>query len=94
MPWCIYDETIGISDENIFKSNINFLTLGTLEEGSYTPNNRNSIKSEQIENAPLASLISTEKFNSMLVLGSSGENVHHFGAFLSDENIFKSNIYS
>ena len=32
------------------------------EEGSYLPSNRNSPKSELIENAPLAILISTEQF--------------------------------
>ena len=31
-------------------------------EGSYLPSNRNSPKSERIENAPLAILISTEQF--------------------------------
>ena len=36
-------------------------------EGSNLPSKRNSPKSERIENAPLAILISTEKFNSMLV---------------------------
>ena len=40
------------------------------EAGSYSP------KSERIAITPLAILISTEQFNSMLVLGSSGENVH------------------
>ena len=44
------------------------------KEGSYLPSNRNSPESERIENAPLAILISTGQFNSMLVLGSSGEN--------------------
>ena len=53
------------------------------EEGSYLPSNRNSPKSEWIENAPLAILTSTEQFNSMLVLGSSGENGLCFGAFFS-----------
>ena len=53
------------------------------EEGSYLRSNRNSPESELIENTPLAILISTEQFKSMLVLGSSGENVHRFGAFLS-----------
>ena len=43
----------------------------------------NTPKSERIENAPLAILISTEQFNSILVLWSSGENVHRLGAFLS-----------
>ena len=52
-------------------------------EGSYLRSNRNSPKCEWIENAPLVILISTEQFNSLLVLGSSGENVHRFGAFLS-----------
>ena len=33
--------------------------------------------------ATLAILISTEQFNSVLVLGSSGENVNRFGTFLS-----------
>ena len=33
-----------------------------VQEGSYLPSNRNSPKSEQIENAPLAILISTEQF--------------------------------
>ena len=51
-------------------------------EGSYLPSNRKSPKSERIENAPLTILISTEQFNSMLVLASSEENVHRFGAFL------------
>ena len=32
------------------------------EEGSYLPSNRNSPKSERIENAPFAILISTEQF--------------------------------
>ena len=32
------------------------------EEGSYLPSNRNSPKTERIENAPLAILISTEQF--------------------------------
>ena len=32
------------------------------EEGSNLPSNRNSPKSERIENAPLAILISTEQF--------------------------------
>ena len=41
------------------------------EEGSYLPSNRNSPESERIENAPLAILISTKQFNSMLFLGSS-----------------------
>ena len=31
-------------------------------EGSYLPSNRNSPKSERIENAPLAILISTQQF--------------------------------
>ena len=43
--------------------------------------NRNSPKIEWIENAPLAILISSEQFNSMLVLESSGENVLRFRAF-------------
>ena len=38
---------------------------------------------ERIENAPLTIPISTEQSNSMLVLGSSGENMHCFRAFLS-----------
>ena len=33
-----------------------------LQEGSYLPSNRNSPKSEQIENSPVAILISTEQF--------------------------------
>ena len=36
-------------------------------EGSNLPSNRNSPKCERIENAPLAILISTKQFNSMLV---------------------------
>ena len=55
----------------------------SLEGESYLPSYRNSPKSEQIENAPEAILISTKQFNSMLVLGSSGEYVHRFMAFLS-----------
>ena len=51
------------------------------EEGSYLPSKRNSSKSERIENVPLAILISTKQFDSMLVLGSSEENVHHFRAY-------------
>ena len=57
--------------------------LCVLEDGCYLPSNRNSPKRERIENVPLAILISTEQFNSMLVLGSPGENVHRFGAFLT-----------
>ena len=60
-----------------------FIKQDLWEEGSYLSSNRNSPKSEWIENAPLAILISTEQFNSMLALGSSGENVYRFGAFLS-----------
>ena len=52
-------------------------------EGSYLSSNRNSPKSEWTENDSLAILISTEQFNSMFVLQSSGENVYRFGAFLS-----------
>ena len=36
-----------------------------LKEGSYLLSNRNSLKSDRIENAPLAILISTEQFNSI-----------------------------
>ena len=57
--------------------------LSWFSVGSYLPSHRNSPESEQIENTPLAILISTKQFNSMLVLGSSGEHVPHFGAFLS-----------
>ena len=57
------------------------ILIGCIEEGSYLSGNRNSPKSERIENAPLG-LISTEQFNSMLVLGSAGENVHRFEDFL------------
>ena len=35
------------------------------KEGSYLPSNRNSPKSDRVENAPLAILISTEQFNFM-----------------------------
>ena len=35
---------------------------GNAKEGSYFPSKRNSPKSERIENAPLAILISTEQF--------------------------------
>ena len=38
---------------------IPFFHLG---EGSYLPSNRNSPKSERVENAPLAILIATEQF--------------------------------
>ena len=50
---------------------------------SYLPSNRNSAESERIENVPLAILISTEQFKFMLVLRSSEEKVHRFGAVLS-----------
>ena len=43
------------------KKATSFYGLGT-EEGSYLPSNRNSPKSERIENAPLAILIFTEQF--------------------------------
>ena len=44
------------------KQHQNFDLLYNIEEGSYLPSNRNSPKSERIENAPLAVLISTEQF--------------------------------
>ena len=39
-----------------------FLHTYTSVEGSYLPSNRNSPRSERIENAPLAILISNEQF--------------------------------
>ena len=46
-----------MNTENFTKTKI---LLKDQEEGSYLPSNRNSPKSERIENAPLAILISTE----------------------------------
>ena len=50
---------MGILASRIYKYENIFYNL---EEGSYLPSNRNSPKSEGIENAPLAILISTEQF--------------------------------
>ena len=49
---CFFLKGISISEQENNK----------LIEGSYLPSNRNSPKSERIENAPLAILISTEQF--------------------------------
>ena len=69
---------------NLFNDPRTFVLLYILtREGSYLPSNRNSPKSEQIKNAPLAILISTKQFYPMIILGSPGENVHRLGAFLS-----------